>query len=120
MIHHLYVGHFEKDNGVMKLAKRMRDGAPRPVVVRPLELATVHELLQKKGVLATNIPDDWRLGVEEEGYVICDAYTPSHDALDFIRQLATMTGCDVLYDGMIAFAPDELTFAGDKSKRRAV
>jgi hypothetical protein len=120
MIHHLYVGHFERDRGVMKLEKRKSDGAPRPVVVRPLDMATVQELLEEKGVERTNIPEDWRLGIEEEGFVVCDAYTHSRDAIDFIRQLATKTGCDVLYDGMIAFSPDELTFAGDESERRAV
>ena len=29
--------------------------------------------------------------------------------LDFIRKLAKKTGCDILYDGMIAFSPEELT-----------
>lgn len=120
MIHHLYVGHFEKDRGVMKLEKRKSDGAPRPVVVRPLDMATVQELLQKKCVEGPNIPDDWQLGIEEEGFVVCDAYTHNRDAIDFIRQLATKTGCDVLYDGMIAFSPDELVFAGEEAERRAI
>jgi hypothetical protein len=118
MIHHLYVGHFAKDRGVMKLEKRKSDGAPRPVVVRPLDVATVQGLLEDKGVERTNIPEDWRLGIEEEGFVVCDAYTPSYDAIDFLRQLAMKTGCDVLYDGMVAFSPDELTCGGDKSERR--
>ena len=115
MIHHLYVGHFEKDRGVMKLEKREGDGAPRPVMTHPLGMATVHELLEEKGVEETNIPEDWQLGIEEEGFVVCDAYTHSRDAIDFIRQLAMKTGCDVLYDGMIAFSPGELTFARDES-----
>jgi hypothetical protein len=120
MIHHLYVGHFERDKGVMKLEKRKSDGAPRPVVARPLDMATVQELLAKKGVEGLIIPEDWRLGIEEEGFVVCDAYPHSRDAIDFIRQLATKTGCDVLYDGMIAFSPDELTFSEEESERRAV
>lgn len=120
MIHHLYVGHFEKDRGFMKLEKRKDDGAPRPVVVRPLDRAIVQELLEKKGVEGTNIPENWWLGIEEDGFIVCDAYTHSHDAIDFIRQLATKTGCDVLYDGMIAFSPDELKSARDDSERRAV
>ncbi len=119
MIHHLYVGHFEKDTGLMKLEKRTSNGAPRPVVLRPLDMATVQELLEEKGVEGTNIPEDWRLGIDE-GFIVCDAYTPSRDALDFIRHLAARTGCDVLYDGMIAFSPDELTLARDGSERRAV
>ena len=110
MIHHLYVGHFEKDRGVMKLEKRESDGAPRAVVVRPLDMATVQELLTEKGVEGTNIPEDWRLGIEEEGIIVCEAYTRNQDAIDFIRKLATKTGCEVLYDGMIAVSPDELTF----------
>ena len=116
MIHHLYVGHFEKDRGVMKLEKRKSDGAPRAVVVRPLDMATVRELLAEKGVEGTNIPEAWRLGIEEEGIIVCDAYTRSPDAIDFLRKLATRTGCDVLYDGMIAFSPDDLRFPWGKSE----
>jgi hypothetical protein len=120
MIHHLYVGYFAKDKGVMKLEKRHSDGAPRPVVVRPLDRATVQELLEEKGVVQANIPDHWHLGIDEEGFIVCDAYTRSDDAMDFLRRLAKKTGCDVLYDGMVAFSPDELTFAGDESERRPV
>jgi hypothetical protein len=110
MIHHLYVGHFEKDRGMMKLKKRESDGAPRAVVVRPLDLATVHELLQEKGMATTNIPEDWRLGIEEEGIIICEAYTRNQDAIDFICKLARKTGCEIFYAGMIAVSPEELTF----------
>ncbi len=110
MIHHLYVGHFDKDGGVMKLEKRASDGAPRAVVLRPLDMAIVRELLAEKDVEGTNIPEDWRLGIEEEGIIVCDAYTRNRDAIDFLRKLATKTGCDVLYDGMVAVSPDELTF----------
>lgn len=116
MIHHLYIGHFERDRGVMKLERHKSDGAPRPVVVRPLDMAAVQELLAEKGVEGTNIPEDWWLGIEEEGFIVCDRHTHSRDAIDFIRQLATKTGCDILYDGMIAISPDELTFAWDESK----
>src|SRR5262249_2813401 len=112
MIHHLYVGHFEKDWGVMKLEKRKSDGAPRAVVVRPLDMAIVQELLKEKGVEGTNIPENWWLGIEEEGIIVCEAYTRNSDAIDFIRKLATKTGCDILYDGMIAVSPDELAFVG--------
>jgi hypothetical protein len=120
MIHYLYVGHFEKDRGVMKLRKRQSDDAPQPVLVRPLDMATVRELLEERGIAPANIPEDWRLWIDEEGFIVCDAYTRSQDAIDFLRQLSTKTGCDVLYDGMVAFAPDELTFAGDESERRPV
>jgi hypothetical protein len=120
MMHHLYVGHCAKERGAMGLEKRQTDGAPRPVLTRPLDMATVRELLQQKGVDGTNIPENWRLGIEEEGFIVCDAYTCSHDAMDFLRQLATKTACDVLYDGMVAFSPAELTLARDESQRRAV
>jgi hypothetical protein len=112
MIHHLYVGHFEKDRGFMKLEERQSDGAPRPVLARPLDMAIVQGLLAEKGVQWTNIPDDWRLGIEEEGFIVCLAYNRNQDAIDFIRKLATKTGCDVLYDGMIAVSPDELALVG--------
>jgi hypothetical protein len=118
MIHHLYVGHFEKDGGVMKLEKRPNNGAPRPVVVCPLDVATVQELLEGKGVRAANIPEDWELGIEEEGFIICDRHTHSRDAIDFIRNLARRTGCDIWRDGMLLVSPDELSFAWDESERR--
>jgi hypothetical protein len=117
MIHHLYVGHFERDRGVMKLEKRASDGAPRPVVARPLDLATVRELLEEKGVDERNIPEDWCLGIEAEGFVVCERDTHSRDAIDLIRQLARKTGCDIVYDGMLFVSPDELTFAWDDSER---
>ena len=114
MIHHLYVGHFENERGFMKLQKRESDGAPRPVVVRPLDMATVRELLNEKGVEGTNIPEDWWLGIEEEGFIVCERETRNRDAIDFIRQLSRKTGCDIVYDGMLFVSPDELTFTGDK------
>jgi hypothetical protein len=120
MIHHLYVGHFEKERGFMKLVKRQSDGAPRPAVVRPLDMATVQELLEKKGLDPTNIPDNWNLGIEEEGFIACEAYPRNDDVMEFLRQLATRTGCDVFYDGTVSFSPDELTVRGSQSERRAV
>ena len=56
--------------GRMKLEKRTADGAPRPVVVCPLDMATVQDLLEEKGVQGTNIPDDWWLGIEEEALAL--------------------------------------------------
>jgi hypothetical protein len=111
MIHYLYVGHFKKDGGVMKLERGGADGAPRPVLMRPLDMAAVREALRERGVEGTNIPEDWALGIEEEGFIVCNRHTRSHDAIDFIRRLAMKTGCDILYDGMVAVSPDELTFA---------
>ncbi len=120
MIHHLYVGHFQRDRGFMKLEKRQSDGAPRPVVVRPLDMGTVQELLEEKGVEGTNIPEDWWLGIEEEGFIVCDRHTHNRDAIDFIRKLARKTGCDIVYDGTLFVPPEELTFAADESKRGAI
>jgi hypothetical protein len=120
VIHHLYVGHFERDRGAMKLEKRESDGAPRPVVVRPLDMAIVQKLLEEKGVATAIIPEDWRLGIEEEGFIVCERETPRRDAVDFIRKLARETGCDIVYDGMLFVSPDELTLAPDEPGRRAV
>jgi len=120
MIHHLYVGHFENDRGFMKLEKRKSDGAPRPVVVRPLDMAIVQELLEEKGVEGRNIPEDWWLGIEEEGFIVCERDTHSRDAIDFLQKVARRTGCEVVHDGTLFISPDELTFAWDESGRRAV
>jgi len=117
MIHHLYIGHFEREKGSMKLRKRTSDSAPRPVVVRPLDMAIVQDLLEKKGVQRTDIPKDWSLGLEEEGFIVCERDTHSRDAIDFVRKLATQTGCDIVYDGSLFVAPDQLTFAWDEAQR---
>jgi hypothetical protein len=118
MIHYLCVGHFAKEGGAMRLQKRESDGAPRPVLLRQLDMAIVEELLKRKAIESTNIPEDWHLGIEPEGFIVCDAYTSSGEALDFLRQLATRTGCDVLYDGMVAFSADELACAHEDSQQR--
>ena len=120
MIHHFYVGHFEKDRGAMKLQKRSSDGAPRPVLVRSIDMAIVRKLLEEKGVNDDSIPEDWWLGFEEEGFIVCNAHTRSQDAIDFIGRLARKTGCDVLYDGMLAIAPDKLTIADDALARESL
>ncbi len=120
MIHHWYVGHFERDGGRMKLEKH--NGTPRPVVVRPLDMPTVQNLLAEKGVAGTSIPADWWLGIEEGGFILCERDTHNPDAIDFIRKLATKTGCDIVYDGMVFVLPDELTSAweeSDRNRRRA-
>lgn len=120
MIHYLYVGHFERDKGVMKLERRQGDGLPRPAVMRPLDMVTVQELLKEKGVDKTNIPDDWWLGIED-GFIVYARDTHSHDAIDFIRKLASRTGCDIVYDGMLFVHPEELTFEGlEKAERSSV
>ena len=120
MIHHWYVGHFERDGGVIKLEKRQSDGVPRPVVARPLDMATVHELLEEKGVQGTCIPEDWWLGIEVEGFIVCERDSHSRDAIDFIRKLANKTGCDIVYDGLLFVSPDELPLPRIERERRAI
>jgi hypothetical protein len=119
MIHYLYVGHFERDGGVMKLARQKAGSAPRPVVARALDMAIVERLLQEKGVEKTNIPADWRLGIDDAGFIVCGRETDSRDAIDFVRTLARETKCDIVYDGMLFVSPDELAFAGDDVGRSA-
>lgn len=81
-------------------------------------MAIVQELLEEKGLEGTNIPEDWWLGIAEEGFVVCERDTHSCDAIDFIRKLARKTRCDIVYDGMLFVSPDELTSARDESDAR--
>jgi hypothetical protein len=60
--------------------------------VRPLDMTTVQELLEEKGMQVANIPEDWRLGIEDEGFIVCERHTHGHDAIDFIRELTRTTG----------------------------
>jgi hypothetical protein len=109
MIHHLYVGHFIMTDGVMKLEQRKDDGAIRPIVARPLDQTVVRRLLGEKGVNESTIPEDWWLGIDDEGFIVCQRDSPNRDAIDFIRCLAATTKCDVFYDGILALSPEELT-----------
>jgi hypothetical protein len=84
LIHYLFAGHFEREDGHVKFA-RGPDGAFRPVVRRPLDAA---------GIIG--LPAEWSAWVEG-GYLICDKYTRNEGEVEFVTRLVEATGCD-LYD----------------------
>lgn len=111
MIHYLYLGHFDHEANFIRFEKR-EDTKPawyRPVIVRPLNSGIIAELLAEKGLSPSTVPDGWGLAFEEEGFLVCDRYTRSREARDFVKRLATRTKCDVVdYGSFSLIAPDEL------------
>ena len=111
MIHYIYLGHFDHEGNFIRFEKR-GDTKPawyRPVVVLPLDQAVIAELLAEKGLTPSTVPDDWGISFEEEGFLACDRYTRSRDARDFVKRLASRTGCDVAdYSSLSLVSPDKL------------
>src|SRR3954469_22474265 len=97
MTHDLYIGFFDKDEDGFGRPVRDSDGYARLVVVRPLEPSVVEAALQQvtdNKVTLRSIPESWELWVEPD-HVVCNHYTPSRTALQFVIRLARTTGCDL-------------------------
>jgi hypothetical protein len=97
MIHYLYAGHFDHEGDFIRF-ERQSDSKPslyRPVVRQPLETAVVHDLLALKGVVATHVPEQWAMRIDDTGFIVWDRFSADEEALDFIRRLAILTGCDL-------------------------
>lgn len=111
MIHYLYLGHFDHDGNFIRFEKRA-DTKPawyRPVVIRPLDPSAIAELLAETGLTPETVPDDWGLSFEEEGWLACNQDTGSREARDFVKRLASRTGCDIAdYSSLSLLSPDVL------------
>lgn len=112
MIHYLYVGHFEHQDGAMKMEKQ-GDGRPRPVVARPLNTTVIHQLLREKGLQESTLFDQWGVRMEDEAFLVVNAHTSLREAKDFIYEFARRTGCDIFYDGLYPIAPEELAITSE-------
>jgi hypothetical protein len=98
MFHYLYVGHFDKDEDGFGRPVRDSNGLGRLVVVRPLETSVVEAILRQVSddeVTPRSIPESWELWMERD-HVVCNHYTPSRSALQFVLRLAQATQCDLL------------------------
>ena len=96
MVHHLYVGHFENDGDVGR-TKRDGHGIPRLIRTRPLDPILVEEALRTVGGEAVHlgsIPAHWDLW-PEDGYLVCDHYTRSRRAIEFVIRVVRATGCEM-------------------------
>lgn len=111
MIHYLYIGHFEHEDGLVRFANTSVEPIFRPVVSRPVNLETVEQLLRDNGASSSAIPDDWQVWIED-GYLVCDRHTHSREAIEFIVQLAKRTSCEIWdYSALSEIKPEELTYA---------
>lgn len=114
MIHYLYIGHFEREGGFVRFEKNTdtRPARHRPAVRRPLEPSRIDRLLRRHGTTVSAIPDDWGMSIDCEGFVTCDRFTRSAEAIDFIKELAQETGCEIAdYSSLSFLTPDELSIA---------
>jgi hypothetical protein len=113
MIHYLYVGHFQPEGNFIRFAKSSPDAPSTPVTLHPLEADVVAELLSEKGTRRSAVSAEWHLWFED-GYLVCDKYTRSRDALNFLVRLAKRTGCDIVdYTAQARIRPEDLTYQWD-------
>ncbi len=110
MIHYVYVGHFARQGDFIAFQKEA-DGSLRPVVTRPLSMEAMQNVLHQRGLTAASLPEEWGLWLDD-GFIVCDRFTHSRDAIEVVRRLATETGCDVAdYSSQSLMSPEELSFA---------
>jgi hypothetical protein len=110
MIHYVYVGHFARQGDFIAFQKQA-DGTLRPVVTCPLSMETIQFVLQQNAHTAASIPEEWGLWLDD-GFIVCDRFTHSREAIEVIRRLAKETGCDVAdYSSQSFISPKELSFA---------
>jgi hypothetical protein len=93
VLHFLYVGHFAHQGNFIKFNK-LADGSLRPAVERSLSMDIIQKTLNQRGLSASSIPDEWGVWLDN-GFIVCDAVTHSRAAIEFIRDLAQETGCDL-------------------------
>lgn len=118
MIHYVYIGHFARQGGFIAFQKQP-DGSLRPVVTRPVSATAFQHLLHEKGHTATTLPQEWGMWLDD-GFVVCDLFTHSRDAIEVARRLATETRCDVAdYSSQSLMSPDDLAFAWERPVQSA-
>lgn len=108
MLHFLYVGHFVHEGDFIRF-DRQPDGGLRPVIERPLSVDAIRRSLRRGGVAGTSIPEEWGVW-QDDGFIVCDAVTHNRDAIEFIRDLANETGCDLAdYTSQLFWSPEQIT-----------
>jgi len=110
VIHYVYIGHFAHQGDFIAFQKQA-DRSLRPVVTRPLSMETIQQVLHQKGLTTASLPEEWGLWLDD-GFIVCDRFTHSPDAIEVVRSLATETGCDLAdYSSQSLLSPEELSFA---------
>jgi hypothetical protein len=110
MIHYVYVGHFARQGDFIAFQKQA-DGSLRPVVTRALSMEMIQQVLHQRGLTVNSLPEEWGLWLDD-GFIVCDRFTHSREAIDVVRRLATETACDIAdYSSQSLMVPEELSFA---------
>jgi hypothetical protein len=109
--HCLYLGHFEHDGDAIRFTSTPTDPILRPVVRRPLNLEELKCITEEAALSVPGqrlFPGDWEMWVED-GYLVCNRYALSREAIDFIHRLVQVTGCELVdFNARAAISPEEL------------
>jgi hypothetical protein len=109
MIHYLYIGHFERDDGFIQFSRSPDETKINPVITRPLERDAIDDILRElTGSNTARIPEEWHLWSESD-FLVCDKYIRNPTAIAFVCRLVGQTGCDVAdYCNQSMVTPEEL------------
>jgi hypothetical protein len=106
MLHFLYVGHFARQGDFIKFTNHA-DGSLRPVITRPLQIEVVQNALEQKGLAVSSIPEEWGVWLDD-GFLVCNPVSHNREAIELIRRLAEVTGCDLAdYTSQTLMSPQE-------------
>jgi hypothetical protein len=99
LIHYLFLGHFEREGGMVRFSKDPGSRVYGPVVRKPLDAEAIGLLLREVtgGEGSRNdIPEGWPIYLKD-GYLVCDKYSRDPEVIRFVKVLVRQTGCDI-YD----------------------
>ncbi len=96
-VNHLYVGHFDHEEGHVRIAPSGPFGIKVPVVLRPLSPMDISALLPRNEADGQNqpiIPSSWNMWYDG-GMIVCDKYWLSQEAAAFVGLVALTMGCEI-------------------------
>ena len=93
MIHYLWTGHFEIEDGHVRFERA--EDALRPEVSQTFDLAVITKVFQEiVGAERdlTSIPKEWGVYLSDDGILFSNQYTHHRDAVVFVARVAERTG----------------------------
>jgi len=116
MFHYAFMGHFEHAEQGIRFVKESPEAAPKPVLQRPLDVYSIGLLLHEFGL--TQFPEEWGVS-EADGYLICDIYTHSREAISYVTRLAQTAQCEIFDYSSLAFVqPEDYRYRWGQTENR--